>query len=69
MSTRPIDTIDLLTGLPSLVALAIGGVGGGVIGGLLAGLVSLTLVSAFVLARSLHRLVRRTDDWGPRGIG
>jgi hypothetical protein len=60
--TRRIDTIDLLLGLPGLVALAVGGLGGGVIGGLLAGLVSLTLVSAFVLGRSLHRLARWPDE-------
>jgi fructose-specific phosphotransferase system IIC component len=62
MSTRRPDSIDLLLGLPGLVALAAGGLGGGVMGGLLAGLMTLTLVSAFVLARSLHGLARRADD-------
>jgi fructose-specific phosphotransferase system IIC component len=51
-----------LVGIPSLVTLAVGGFGGGVVGGLLAGLMTLTLVSAVILVRSLYRLARWPDE-------
>lgn len=62
MNSQRIDRIDMLLGLPSLVALAVGGFGGGVVGGLLAGLMTLTLVSAVILVRSLYRLARWPDE-------